>query len=222
MVKNYDIILFDLDGTITDSSPGITKGVSYALEEQGIIVDNLSDLYCFIGPPLMESFTTFYNMDLEATRKAIKDYREVYETKEMYDNNVYPGIEDLLKSLKEAGKKIIVTTSKPEKFAKLILEDKGLAQYFDFIGGADLKEENSKRGTKAEVIAYALDTCGLSDYDRSKMILIGDRKYDVLGAKEFDIDCLGVLFGFGNRQELEEAGAKYICANTEEIKQLLL
>ena len=216
---DYDVILFDLAGTLIDSGPGILKSAAYALEKQNIHVEDLTELNCFIGPPLMDSFMDFYHMTEKEARKAVKDYRQLYCQQGMYDNKVYEGIPQVLKALKDAGKTLLVTTSKPEALAKPILEKAGLAGYFDLIAGALMDET---RGKKSEVIAYALETLGISRQDRRRMVLVGDRKYDVLGAKSLDIDCIGVLYGYGDREELENAGAKYIAACEEEITALLL
>ncbi len=216
---DYDVILFDLDGTLIDSGPGITKSVAYALDKQNIKVEDLTELYCFVGPPLMDSFMEFYQMTETQARKAVADYREYYRPKGMYDNKVYDGIPKVLEELKEAGKTLIVTTSKPEEMAKPILEKAGLAKYFELIAGSLMDEKRTK---KSEVIDYALETLGLCEQDKKRIVLVGDRKYDVLGAGSLGIDCIGVLFGFGSRKELEEAGAKYIAESEEEITTILL
>lgn len=212
MKKVYDTYLFDLDGTIIDSSPGIVASVNYALDQFGIKEPNQEKLLRFIGPPLTESFQKFYGFSEEDSIQAVYYYRENYEAGGMFQCSVYEGLEDTLKALKEAGKKILVATSKPEVYARKILKHFGLDSYFDYIAGMEL---DGGRGTKAEVIAYGLETCGIKD--KSKILMIGDREHDIFGAKAMGVDSMGVLYGFGSREEFEEAGATYIVKNPGEI-----
>lgn len=216
-MKSYDIILFDLDGTLTDSKLGITNAIMFALEKFNIKVKERSELFKCIGPPLVYSFSTFFNFSKEDTEKAVKYYREYYSDKGVFENEVYEGIEDLLKVLKENGKRIYLTTSKPEFYARKILEHFCLDKYFDYIGGASM---DGSINTKEEVIRYVFDTCGIKNI--SDVVLIGDRKHDVEGAKAVGIDTIGVLFGYGSFEELKEAGATYIAKDTEEVKRILL
>ncbi len=208
----YDIFFFDLDGTLTDSSPGITNSVIYALKKFGIEETDRTKLYPFIGPPLTESFARFYGFSEERCMEAVRYYREYYSDKGIFQNSVYDGLEDVLKELKRRGKKLVVATSKPEPFARRIIEHFDLAQYFDYVAGMEL---NGGRGTKEDVIRYALDTCKVTDKD--KVLMVGDREHDVLGAKGAGIDCLGILYGFGTSEELERAGADYIEETVEGI-----
>jgi len=215
----YDYVLFDLDGTISDSSEGITKGIQIALKALGIEEDR-SSLGKFIGPPLKYSFSTFYDMDEETIEKGIKYYREYYAKTGLYENEAYPGIEELLKKIKESGRKIAVTTSKPGKFSKDILEKFGLLQYFDIVAGATLEGEPGKaRANKDEVIEYALEYFG--NPDKSSVVIVGDTRFDAEGAAKIGIDCIGVLYGFGTEESLREAGAKYIAPTIEDIYQYL-
>lgn len=208
----YDVILFDLDGTLTDSGLGITNSVAYALKKYGIEVTDRTELYKFIGPPLRESFEKYYGFSEKEAEKAVEYYREYYVDKGIFENTVYFGIEDLLKEIRDSGKRAIVATSKPQVFAKRILEHFGLADYFEQIAGASLDETRTK---KDEVIAYVLETCGISD--RSRVLMVGDREHDILGAKKNGIDSLGVLFGYGGYAELKEAGASYIAETVKDI-----
>lgn len=212
MEKRYDTFFFDLDGTITDSSLGITNSVMYALKKYGIVETDRRKLYKFIGPPLTDSFPRFYGFSEEQTLEAIGYYREYYKDRGIFENRVYDGFEAVASKLKEDGKTLVVATSKPEPFARQIIEHFGLSPYFDYVAGMEL---DGGRGTKAEVIRYALSNCRTSE--RSKVLMIGDREHDVAGAKENDIHCLGVLYGFGSREELEAAGADYITENVEGI-----
>lgn len=207
-----DIILFDLDGTLTDPGLGITNSVMYALRKYGMEVPPRQELYSFIGPPLKQSFMRWCGFDEAEGEQAVKYYREYYRDKGLLENEVYDGIEDMLKALREKGKRLAVATSKPEEFAIRILEHFGLAQYFEVIAGDTL---DFKRNTKADVIASALERLGVTD--RSGVIMVGDREHDVIGAKAQDLPCIGVLFGYGSREELEAAGAKHIAQTPADV-----
>ena len=213
----YKYILFDLDGTLTDPGIGITNSVMYALKKFGIEVDDRASLYKFIGPPLLESFQKFYGFSKEDSELGLKYYREYFKPKGLYENKVYEGIESLLQELKKKGKKLLVATSKPEEFAIEILKHFHLLDYFDFIAGASMDE---KRVKKADVIAYALESYEITD--KSSVIMVGDREHDVLGAKENELKSIGVLYGYGDYEELVHAGADYIAQNPEDILQIVL
>ena len=193
----YQTILFDLDGTLTNSELGITNSVAYALGKYGIQVPDKKALRVFIGPPLQESFERFYGFSKEECLKAIDYYHEYFSEKGLYENEVYLGVPDLLASLKQAGKQLIVATSKPEEFSIQILKHFGLYDYFDFVAGATMEQN------------------GITDLAHT--IMIGDREHDVLGAQAQKLDSIGVLYGFGSREELEEAGATYIAQEVGEI-----
>lgn len=214
-MKKYQYILFDLDGTITDPGLGITNSVMHALNKFGIS-DKRENLYKFIGPPLAQSFQNYYDFDEEKAQLGIQYYREYYAVDGIFENIVYDGVEQMLKNLKQDGKKILMATSKPEKFAKQILKHFKLDQYFDYVAGATMDE---KRVRKADVISYALESYGIQNLD--EVLMVGDREHDVLGAKEVGIDCVGVLYGYGDREELEKAGAKYIVETVEELAKVL-
>lgn len=217
MNKDFQYILFDLDGTLTDSGEGITKAVQYALRYFGIDVPNLKDLNKFIGPPLKDSFKRFYGFDEYKAQEGLMKFREYYEDKGLFENRVYDGIEDVLKTLKNNGKTLIVATSKPEVHAKIILEHFGLDKYFNFIGGADLEETRVK---KADVIRYTLKEAGINDF--SKVIMVGDREHDILGGKENNLKTIGVLYGFGDVVELTQARADFIAKEPKDILNILL
>lgn len=212
----YDVILFDLDGTLTDSGLGITNSVAYSLKKYGIEVSDRTELYKFIGPPLKESFEKYYGFSSEEAGRAVEYYREYYTDKGIFENAVYKGIEELLQEIQRSGKTAIVATSKPEVFAKRILEHFGLAKYFNDIVGANMDETRTK---KDEVISHVLQSCDIPD--QTKVLMIGDREHDILGAKKAGIDSLGVLFGFGDYEELENAGADYIVETTEDIYPII-
>ncbi len=216
-MSKYELILFDLDGTLTDPSVGITNSVAYALDKFGISVEDRRELYKFIGPPLIEAFMEYCGFSEDKARQALGFYREYFTDKGILENSVYAGIEELLKTLNKAGKRLCVATSKPEPFARRILEHFRLAQYFEFIAGATLDETRTK---KDEVIEYALEKCGFKD--RAKAVMVGDRKHDILGASKCALDSIGVLFGFGSRQELEAAGADYIARTVPDMGEIIL
>ncbi|MDR0926095.1 MAG: HAD family hydrolase [Hungatella sp.] len=213
---NKEYLLFDLDGTLTDPKEGITKSVQYSLRHFGIEVENLDELCCFIGPPLKDSYMEYYGFSEEQARKAIDIYREYFSEKGLYENKAYEGVLDVLKSLLKAGKKLYVASSKPEVFVRKILKHFGLDSCFLFMGGADMEEIRVK---KADVIRYVLTECGITDLD--KTVMIGDRKHDILGAKETGIASVGVLYGYGDRQELTEAGADVLAETIFDLQNLL-
>ena len=208
----YKYILFDLDGTLTNPEIGITSSVMYALEKFNIKVEDRKELYPFIGPPLTYSFQTYYGLSEADSELAVKYYRERFSVKGLYENEVYDGVEKMLQELKKSGKTLIIATSKPEEFTLKILAHFDLLKYFDFVAGATM---DGRRGEKADVIRYALEISGVEE--KSQAIMIGDRKYDILGAKENGIDSMGVLFGFGDYEELTNAGANYIAKTVADI-----
>ena len=208
----YHSILFDLDGTLTDPAEGITNSVMYALKQYGIEENDRTKLYSFIGPPLVDSFMEKYGFSEEKAREATVYFREYFREKGIFENVPYDGMTECLAALKQRGRTLILATSKPEVFAKMILERFGFAPYFDYVFGASMDETRTR---KDEVIAYAL--CGAGIEDPSDCVMVGDRKHDVLGAKANGMDAVGVLFGYGSREELTEAGARYIAETVEDI-----
>ena len=216
-MKNYSTVFFDLDGTLVDSGEGVRNSVEYALNKFGIKVEDKNSLSCFIGPPLVVSFRTFFGFDDENADKAVTYYREYYTDKGIFEGYVYDGIEECLKRLKAAGKRVMVATSKPEIFAKRVLEKFGIAKYFDFIAGATLDEKT--RANKIEIMQYAFDSSGASPSDT---IMVGDRLFDIEGAKNFGMECIAVLFGYGSVEEFEKYGADYIVSTPKEIADLIL
>lgn len=217
MENNFEYILFDLDGTITDSGEGITKSVQYALKSFDINVEKLEDLNKFIGPPLKDSFKKYYNFDDEKAELGLKKYREYYAEKGIFENSLYDGVVDVLEGLKKNNKTIILATSKPEVYAKQILEYFKVDKYFTFAAGSDFEETRVKKG---EVIKYALEGAKISDL--SKVVMIGDREHDIIGAKENNIKSIGVLYGYGDVVELTQARAEYIAKTPKEILNIVL
>ena len=208
----YRVVLFDLDGTITDPGIGITNSVAYALEKFGIHTTCRSSLYRFIGPPLQDSFRTFYGFSEEDSKKAVNRYREYYSRTGIYENEVYDGVREMLISLKTSGRAVVLATSKPELYALQILQHFKLMSYFDRVCGANM---DGTRAKKVEVIAYALQT--YPDVPLRDVIMVGDREHDIKGAAEAGISSLGVTYGYGSREELASAGATYIADSPEDV-----
>ncbi len=207
---------FDLDGTLTDSAEGIINSVIYALSTYGIEENDREALRSFVGPPLGDSFMKRYGFSKEKAEEAVSRFRVRFSSIGIFENALYDGICDVLGALKARGERVILATSKPEVFAHRILEHFNLAKYFDFICGANL-EENS-RMEKEEVLLYALQISGA---DPKKSYMIGDRKYDIEAGRKLGVSTVGVLYGYGSRQELEAAGADVICATVEQLKEVL-
>ena len=198
-----EIFLFDLDGTLTESGTGIVNSVAYALKHFKIPVsDEKKELYRFIGPSLKDAFSGFYGLDEEQTLEAIRVYREYYTRQGMFENRVYKGVEEMLSSLEVKGKRLMVATSKPEIYARQILDHFHLSSYFTFIGGSLMSET---RTDKTEVIRYLFESTGITNV--SQAVMVGDRYYDMIGAKNAGVKRVGVLYGYGSREELEESGA---------------
>lgn len=207
----YDTILLDLDGTLTDPGLGITNSVMYALEKFGIYTQDRTSLYHFIGPPLLEEIQRSYGFSEEQALKALAYYREYFGVTGLFENEVYDGIPETLEKMKDAGKKLIVATSKPELYSVRILEHFDLLRYFDFVAGSTM---DNSRVRKADVIAYALKE---NSVDKNRAIMVGDRQNDVQGAIANGLDCLGVLYGYGSLEELKQAGAMKFADSPEDI-----
>ncbi len=208
---------FDLDGTITDPRIGITSSVAYALEKYGISVEDKDELTTFIGPPLHESFCKYFGFSNMAAYDAVDKYREYYKAQGIFENDLYDGMADLLRDLQKAGTKVVMATSKPEVFARQIAEYFHIDAYFSCITGSEL---DGTRVAKDEVIACAMQRMGMQD--ACDAIMIGDRMHDIVGAKKNSMESVGVLYGYGSRQELEDAGAGRIVGSVAELRTLLL
>lgn len=214
-MKNFDTLLFDLDGTLTDSTEGILGCLVYAIERMGFEVPE--DTNKFLGPPIRQSFAEFLGMNGEQVDEAVRIFRERYSDTGLFENRVYDGITGMLKRLKSGGKRLMVATSKPQVYAVRIFERFGLAQYFEIVGGAEL---DGSRDYKDQVIEYVLAKAGITD--RSSVLMIGDRRQDVLGAHKTGLKCMGILWGFGSMEELTQAGADYIARTPQEAADMLL
>lgn len=202
-------ILFDLDGTLTDSGEGIMKCARLALEYYGIPVPDINALRVFVGPPLVDSFVRF-GVPKEEANHAVEVYRSRYLTVGKFENYPYPGIHELLRKLKNRGHKLYVATSKPETTSIEILEHFELAEFFDIIAGASM---DSGRSCKADVIAYLLNQCQRTD----EIVMVGDTAYDVIGAKAHNIPTIGVSWGYGEVSDMEAAGAVAIVNTMDEL-----
>ena len=213
---DYDWLLFDLDGTLTDPFEGITRSVEYALNAFGIEVEDRRVLAPFIGPPLVESLTERYGFTMEDAVAAVAKYREYFAVKGLYENELFEGIPELLSDCREAGYKISMATSKPTHYARIIAEHFDIARYFDAIHGSSL---DGTRITKSSVVAEAVAEEHL---DPTRALMIGDRRHDVEGASEHGIRTVGVLHGYGSREEHEAAGAAYIVNDLNELRELLI
>lgn len=219
------VILFDLDGTLTDPKEGITRAVQYTLRSRGIEEKDLDKLCPFIGPPLTDSYQRFYGFTEQEARGLIPVFHEYFDRQGKFENRVYEGMETMLQTLKESGFRLAVATSKPEYFAEQILEHFGLRKYFETVGGADMEEIRVRKG---EIITYTLERMGvISSAARENggcaadVIMVGDREHDVLGAKENGLPCVGVLYGYGSEEELLAAGAEYLAATPMELGECL-
>ncbi len=210
-----DFILFDLDGTLTDPKKGITKSVQFSLRSFDINIENSDDLVAFIGPPLRDSYKKFYSFSDEEAEKAVVKYREYFSEKGIFENIIYEGIEIFLKNQYELGKTLILATSKPSVYAEKILKHFKIDNYFSFVSGSEL---DGHRSRKDLVIRYALDSLNISSID--KAIMIGDKEHDIIGAKTLGMDSIGVLYGYGNLEELQKAGATYIVENVDALSKL--
>lgn len=215
MSKDYKYILFDLDGTLTDPKEGITKSFQYALRHFGIEED-LANLEKFIGPPLHDSFRDDYNFSEEEVEEAVTKFRKYFAQNGIFENKIFSGVKEVLEYLHSNNKRILLATSKPTIFAEKILKHFEIDKYFEYIGGSNL---DGSRSEKNEVINHVLEVCKVSSME--DVIMIGDRKYDVIGAKKIGVDSIGVLYGYGDLEELQEVNPTYIIRNIEELKNIL-
>lgn len=215
----FDTVLFDLDGTLTDPLEGISNSIIYALKKFGITAPDKPLLKKFIGPPLTESFSEYCGLNHSDALHAVDYYREYFSVAGIFENKPYEGVCELLSGLKERGYTAIVATSKPEQFAKAIVQHFGLEQYFKEICGATMDQSRTQ---KADVIAYALKKCEIKEKDKKRAVMVGDRKHDIIGAKTNGLSSIGVLYGYGSKEELLEAGANYIANSPVDILHYIL
>lgn len=212
-----DIIFFDFDGTIVDSAPGIKASVRYALRHFGIEENREEMLNLFIGPPLFDAFSEHYNMNKEDADKAVEKYRENYNEKGAMNNFlVYDGVEEMLKTLKDEGFTVCIASAKPTPYINKMLDSVDMSKYFHTINGASFDE--TKR-TKTAVIA---DTIEKNNFEKERILMVGDRENDVTGARNCGIDILGVLYGYGDAKELSDAGCKKLAKTPEEVVKIIM
>jgi len=214
---NFDTILFDLDGTLTDPAEGITNSVIYALKKMGIAPPERKELLKFIGPPLAQSFEKYFNLSYKQSLKAVDIYREYFAPKGLFENTLFDGVPEMLKNLKKDGKKIVLATSKPTVFANKILKHFNLYDYFDLTVGSNL---DGSLTNKAEVITVALERLGNIKKDRA--VMVGDRSHDVIGGIKNGLFTVGVTFGYGSEEELKAAGASHIVNSVKELMEFLI
>lgn len=212
----YDIVLFDLDGTITQSESGIFKSARYALSKFGIEETDEKNLRRFIGPPLYYSFSRFYGLEGEDGEKAVGYFHEIYEKDGYKDVLLYNGIKEILKEIRDAGKILIIVTFKPLKMAERVIEHIGIDSFFDAVIGPS---QEMAVPNKTELINRAIN---LFESAGKKAVMIGDRKSDTDGAHEAGIDSIGVLYGYGSREEFDNSTATYLVNTPWEIKDLIL
>lgn len=215
--ERFKYLLFDLDGTVTDPAEGITNSVAYSLEKFGIHVEDKRNLYTFIGPPLWDSYMRYFGFTREQAEQAVEYYREYYRDRGIYECKLYDGVVELLSKLKSECKVCILATSKPTVFALRVLEHFGLSDCFDFVSGSEL---DGTRVEKADVIEYALAQRGITE--RSRVLMIGDRKHDIIGANKAAVKSAGVLWGYGDAKELHDEGADYLLNNFTELEKVAL
>lgn len=214
-MKKYKYILFDMDGTITDSYEAVTKSFIYALEFYGVTDYDNSKLRLILGPPLRESFEKLFGFEGEKALAAVEKYRERYKKHFLQEHKIFPGVRKLLADLQADGFRLVLATSKPLVSAEAILEHFDLKKYFYFIGGASL---DTSRDTKEKVLEYIFEKC---DIDKSQAVIVGDRCYDLIGAKHIGIDAVGVLYGYGDRAELEQYDSVYLAQTPQEVYDFL-
>lgn len=213
----YKSVLFDLDGTLTDSGPGIRHAVQHALKKFGIEENDASALNRFIGPPLYDSFMRFYGIPQEKAKFGEEYFREYYRDKGIYENSVYDGITECLERLKFGGAALFIATSKPDFMAKQVVSHFGIDKYFECISGADIEHGIC---AKSDVISRLLESRG--DISADSCVMVGDREHDVLGAASFGIPCIGVLWGYGSVEEFRKSGAACIVNTPQELAEYIL
>ena len=220
-MRNYEVIAFDLDGTLSDPARGLIQGFVYCFKKLGLPYDNEESLRKYIGPSLYEEWQEDFGFTPDEANDAIEVFREYYNIYGWWDNTMYDGIPEMLASLKAAGKKVVLATSKPLDTAKKVLELFGLTEYFDFIGGA-VSHQNDQ---KWQVLNWSLTSVGIDINDPEslkKCVMIGDRKYDAEGAKICGVDSIGVLYGHGSDEEMQTSGFTYLVETVEDISKFLV
>jgi len=209
-------ILFDLDGTIIDPKEGIINSIIYSLDKMGLEEKETEQLRKFIGPPLVDSYIKYYNLNIEQANKAVSFYREYYSKKGIYQNGLYDNVKEMLLELKDLGYNLFIATSKPTFFAGKIIDFYGINHLFEEVIGSNL---DNTRKDKFEIIKFILHKYNL---EKSQTIMIGDTKFDIVGAKKNNIKAIGVTYGYGTQRELEKEEAEFIIENIKELNTLIL
>lgn len=211
----FDYLLFDLDGTLTDSQEGLFKSFQYALRHYGIEENDPDNLKRFIGPPAHFAFCEFYGFPEEKAIEAVWVFRERYEKIGIYENKLYDGVFDMLSKLKEKGKKMALATAKPQKSAEIVLDYFNITDFFDYCVGVS---HSAKESSKSVVLEKAFS---LLNAEKDKTVMIGDRKFDILAAKDMGLKTIGVNYGYAPPNELKECGADFLVDSPEELLALL-
>lgn len=217
-MKKYDYVIFDFDGTVTDTGEGILKSLQYSFKENGKPVPSFDELKKFIGPPIHYSFVTFYNVSEDEVTSYIEKYRERYRSKGIYECKLYDGMVDLLEQLKSKDVKIGIASSKPVKLIHDVMNTLGITNMFDAVSGTQF--DDSHQVSKTELILNAMQKLGVTDKNRA--LMVGDRYFDIDGAHGAGIDCCAVLYGYGSQEEFKEHNAEYIVSATKEIAELVI
>ncbi len=213
----YKHILFDLDGTLTDPMLGITNSVIYALKHYGFSIPDRSEIYHFIGPPLVDSFMDYCNFDRKKAEEAVEVYREYFGEHGIFENTVYEGMDELLSSLVDGGAPLYLATSKPEYYATQILEHFDLLKYFTFVAGNTMAESRSE---KADVISYLFENFPEANGDAT--VMVGDTQFDIAGARAHNLDSIALLYGYGDLEKMRALNPTYFASSVNELKNILL
>ena len=216
-MANFDYVIFDFDGTVADTGEGILKSLQYSFTAMGDPEPDLSDLKKFIGPPVFYSYTHFYGISEDRVDLYVKKYRERYREKGIYESKVYDGLKELIVSLKEKNIKVGIASSKPENLIYSVADYLGITDMFDAIVG--VKSDNSKHSTKAGLIAQVMDDLGAND--KNRVLMVGDRLYDIDGAHEAGVKCCGALWGYGNEEEFTAHNADFMAKSPEDILDII-
>lgn len=216
-MKNYDYVIFDFDGTVADTGEGILKSLQYSFEQMGHEVPDLSDLKKFIGPPIHYSYVTFYGIDESEVEQYIKKYRERYRKIGIFECFVYDGVIETIKELRKNGVKIGIASSKPIKLIFDVMDYLKITEYFDAVVGTQFDDSNHPG--KTDLVLESMKK--LSDGDKKRTLMVGDRFFDIDGAKGAGVDSVGVTYGYGSREEFEEHGATYIIDNAKELLKIV-
>lgn len=216
-MNKYDYVIFDFDGTVTDTGEGILKSLQYSFVANGRPAPDLSDLKKFIGPPIHYSYVTFYDISEDEVGEYIKKYRERYRAKGIYECYIYDGMKELIETLRANGVKIGIASSKPIRLIYDVMDHLGITDLFDAVSGVQFDDSN--HSGKADLVRNAMEQLGVDD--NNKVLMVGDRYFDIDGAAGAGVDSCGVLFGYGSKEEFEEHNATYIVSNPDEIKNIV-